>query len=429
MWHFCANYCEERFGDEWHLSAEQSLLLHAHNTAVPTCVVVSSPRGKNNTIKLSFGASLYDLKVAQVPSVDEIVVKDGLRFYSPPAALMRVSEKFIADHPVETKVLLTAIRDAAEIAQPLLEGGRSIVAGRLAGAFRKIGRTEIANEILSSLRKAGYDVRETDPFTVDQPPALRFSAAHVLDGRVHAMWESMRGKVLEQFPDSPGLPENADAYLNAIDRVYSRDAYHSLSLEGFNVSPDLIERVRASDWDSTQSEADRHSRDARAASGYWRAFQKVKGNIAESIAHSRSGKLIRHSHRDWYREMTLGTIAEYRSETVYLRTSKLAPPSWEPVRDAMLALFDLLENESEPAVRAVLGHWLFGYINPYPEGNGRMARFLMNASLASAGYPWKVIAIEERAAYIAALDSASHGLDITPFAKFIAQRVRRSMDI
>jgi hypothetical protein len=40
-----------------------------------------------------------------------------------------------------------------------------------------------------------------------------------------------------------------------------------------------------------------------------------------------------------------------------------------------------------------------------------------------------VIAIEERAAYIAALDSASHGLDITPFAKFIAQRVRRSMDI
>jgi len=48
----------------------------------------------------------------------------------------------------------------------------------------------------------------------------------------------------------------------------------------------------------------------------------------------------------------------------------------------MPALFDLLEHEPEPGARAVLGHWLFGYIHPYPDGNGRMARFLMNAMLA-----------------------------------------------
>jgi Fic family protein len=36
-------------------------------------------------------------------------------------------------------------------------------------------------------------------------------------------------------------------------------------------------------------------------------------------------------------------------------------------------------------VRAVLGHQLFGYIHPYPDGNGRMARFLMNVLLASGG--------------------------------------------
>ena len=51
------------------------------------------------------------------------------------------------------------------------------------------------------------------------------------------------------------------------------------------------------------------------------------------------------------------------------------------------ALFELLENEIEPSVRAVLGHWLFGYIHPYPDGNGRIARFLMNVMLASGGYP------------------------------------------
>ena len=92
---------------------------------------------------------------------------------------------------------------------------------------------------------------------------------------------------------------------------------------------------------------------------------------------------------------------------MYLRTSRYVPPRWEAVRDAMPALFDLLEKEPEPGVRAVLGHWLFGYIHPYPDGNGRMARFLMNATLASGGYPWTVVRVEDRASYLLALDSAN----------------------
>ena len=103
------------------------------------------------------------------------------------------------------------------------------------------------------------------------------------------------------------------------------------------------------------------------------------------------------------------------------------PPRWEIVPDAMEALFDLLEGEKESAVRVVLGHWLFGYIHPYPDGNGRMARFLMNAMLASGGYPWTVIRVEDRDAYMKALESASVQMNIEPFAKFIAERVKWSM--
>jgi Fic family protein len=98
------------------------------------------------------------------------------------------------------------------------------------------------------------------------------------------------------------------------------------------------------------------------------------------------------------------------------------------VRDAMSALFDLLEDETDTGVRAVLGHWLFGYIHPYPDGNGRMARFLMNAMLASGGYVWTVIRVEDRNAYLAAIDRASIDADIAPFAAFIAERVRWSME-
>ena len=67
-------------------------------------------------------------------------------------------------------------------------------------------------------------------------------------------------------------------------------------------------------------------------------------------------------------------LAGYRNNPVYLGTSRYAPPRWEAVRDAMPAFLDLVEKEPEPSVRAVLEHWLFGYIHPYPDGNGRMNR-------------------------------------------------------
>jgi Fic family protein len=85
------------------------------------------------------------------------------------------------------------------------------------------------------------------------------------------------------------------------------------------------------------------------------------------------------------------------------------------------------ESEAEPSVRAALGHRLFGYIHPYMEGNGRMARVPMNAVLASGGYPWTVVRVEDRTRYLHALDSASTDLDIEPFAAFLAERVEWSV--
>jgi len=56
-----------------------------------------------------------------------------------------------------------------------------------------------------------------------------------------------------------------------------------------------------------------------------------------------------------------------------------------------------------------------------------MARFLMNTMLASGGYPWTIIRVEDRKSYLAALDRASVDMKIEAFAGFIAERVRRSM--
>jgi hypothetical protein len=437
FWEFCARYCGARFKDGWHLSPEQSLLLHAQNTVIPAQVVVYSRKGTNHAMNLLFGTSLYDLKQAQMPPRADVTVQDGLRLYTPAAALVKASEPFFTRHPIEARVVLAGIRDASDMLRLLLDGGHSVKAGHLAGAFRRTGRPEIADDIAGAMKAAGYAVRESDPFAGGHVfGALPRTAAPIV-GRMQAMWESMREGVMASFPEAPGLPKNRTAYLSFVDDIYKNDAYHSLSIEGYSVTPALIERVQRGDWNPDGHHDDRQNRDALAARGYWQAFGKVKETVAEIIAGGDAGARARAAHGEWYRALFqpfveagligAGALAGYRNDAVYLRTSRYVPPRWEAVRDAMPALFDLLETEPEPGVRAVLGHWLFGYIHPYPDGNGRMARFLMNAMLASGGYPWTVIRVEDRDAYLAALDRASIDMKIEPFAKLIAGRVAWSM--
>jgi Fic family protein len=97
------------------------------------------------------------------------------------------------------------------------------------------------------------------------------------------------------------------------------------------------------------------------------------------------------------------------------------------VRAVLSAFFDLLREETHPAVRVVLGHSVFVYIHPYMDGNGRVARFLMNVMVASGGYPWTVIPVEDRNAYVEALERASVGEDIGPFAEFLAGLVGKRL--
>src|SRR4051794_13186841 len=113
FWEFCARYAQDRFSDEWHLSPEQSLLLHAENTVIPTQVVLYSPRGTNNLVKLLFGTSLYDLKQPELPPAADVITREGLRLYAPAAALVKVPEAFFTRHPIESQVALTGIGDAS----------------------------------------------------------------------------------------------------------------------------------------------------------------------------------------------------------------------------------------------------------------------------------------------------------------------------
>ena len=199
----------------------------------------------------------------------------------------------------------------------------------------------------------------------------------------------------------------------------------------------MIQRVRSGTWNPEENEQDREQRNAMAARGYWQAFQEVQKSIGKVLKGENPGTVADDDHRTWYREMfapsvTVGLLkpsdlAGYRNGQVYIRQSMHVPLNRDAVRDAMPAFFDLLREEEHPAVRVVLGHFVFVYIHPYMDGNGRMGRFLMNLMMAAGGYPWTVIPVTERKPYMEALEKASVGEDINPFADFLAGLVKKGL--
>lgn len=434
-WQFCSRYLQKKYGGKYTVSAEQSISLHAGDNTVPNQMIIRAHNGSNKAIPLLFETSLFIMK-SPLPNVAEVEVKNGIRRLTLASALIHCSPKMYQRDATNMRTALAQITNSSEVARLLLEGSHSVVAGRLVGAFRNIGQTRIAEDIIKTMEAADYKVKEIDPFVEKQKIKLSFRERSPYANRVRLMWAEMREVVLKYFPSEPGIPTNSDKYLKSIDEIYVMDAYHSLSIEQYVVSVELIEKVRGGKWD-LEHEDDKKHRDAMAARGYYQATLAVKESIKKILSSKNVGKVLDYDHCDWYRELfapsvTVGILrvadlAGYRNRPVFISNSQHVPMNKDAVVDVMPILFELLEQEENAGVRAVLGHFIFVYIHPYVDGNGRMARFLMNAVLASGGYPWTVIPVEERNKYMKTLEEASKTRNIEPFAKFISYLVAESL--
>ena len=75
------------------------------------------------------------------------------------------------------------------------------------------------------------------PFDAGQTFGRPRPGAAPIVGRLEMMWEATRDTVIKNFPKAPGLPKDSGAYLRNVDEIYQSDAYHSLSIEGYSVTP------------------------------------------------------------------------------------------------------------------------------------------------------------------------------------------------
>ncbi len=431
FWSFVSYYLSDRFGKKGYcLSSESSLDIHAGESVMGRQLSVITKKNSNQVITLPHNTSLY-LYTDTKNFPKNVGVQNNINVMPLPLALCRLSPAYYRNKPLNVEIALRLLPSVSEISRSLLDEQAIAAAGRIVGAYRAMGESAKADQIQGDMAAAGLNIKSANPFLAYGPiigKGLRIKSPYA--GRIQAGWAKMRVPIVKPFPREPGLSKKPDKTLKAIAELYLQDAYHSLSIEGYQVTQSLIDKIAAGDWDPDSSDADKNQVTALAARGYHETFNAVLTSVDDVLKQVRSAGLVfEEDLQVWYRQLfspsvragllKVSDLAGFRNNQVYIRNSRHIPLPAHAVADAMEVLFELLKKEEHALVRAVLGHFFFVYIHPYMDGNGRIGRFLMNLMLVSGGYPWTLIRVEHRKDYMNALEQASVHGDITPFARFV----------
>lgn len=129
-------------------------------------------------------------------------------------------------------------------------------------------------------------------------------------------------------------------------------------------------------------------------------------------------------------------IGQYKTAPNHVRTSTgemhyYATPEETPAQMGDLMAWHRRETESRtlhPLLLAATFHYRFVAIHPFDDGNGRMARLLMNLIFMQHGYAPVVIRLETRADYLLALETADAG-DLADFVALVGEELIRSLEL
>lgn len=101
------------------------------------------------------------------------------------------------------------------------------------------------------------------------------------------------------------------------------------------------------------------------------------------------------------------------------------------VSEEMKELMNWYRNETadtHPAIVAATLHYRLVRIHPFDDGNGRIARLVMNYHLLKSGYPPVIIKSADKKAYLNALNQADTG-NLPAFLGYIANALLWSLDL
>ncbi len=204
FWTFVAAYCNERFGDEWCLTPEESILVISGATVVPKQVLVRVRRGSNTVQQLLHGTSIFNI-TASIPDNRLRDAAYGLYHYPLAEALLRCSPDFFRSNQMECRACLSALEPDQTLKSAVRSVGGEAYAGRLIGALKAVGRTDAADFVRMILHDEGRRIEESNPFEQPVEP-VEARTSSPLAVRLRLMWAEMRKRVLSVASDKGMSP-------------------------------------------------------------------------------------------------------------------------------------------------------------------------------------------------------------------------------
>ena len=163
-------------------------------------------------------------------------------------------------------------------------------------------------------------------------------------------------------------------------------------------------------------------------------------DFLEELAANSANPITEHDIRQIHSLVLHGIddrAGSYRTVPVTISGSEFDPPGPESVSGNMRDFGTWLGNISTPnegsfgkmpgLLAAAAAHTWFVTIHPFIDGNGRVARLLMNLILMRYGYPIAIITKEDRLRYYDALE-LSQASDLTPFVVLLAECMEESLE-
>ena len=140
-------------------------------------------------------------------------------------------------------------------------------------------------------------------------------------------------------------------------------------------------------------------------------------------------KDIKNLHRLFYKSIDETHAGVWRDINVIVTGTNYIFPSPAELDGLIVELVRWIENEREtmhPVRFAAMLHLKFVTIHPYIDGNGRVARLLMNTALIQDGYMLAIIPLILRQEYMTYIRNYQQRGIFEPFCGLIAERVLES---
>lgn len=220
--------------------------------------------------------------------------------------------------------------------------------------------------------------------------------------------------------------------LNTIRKYFRiKNIYHSNAIEGNSLNVGETRTVVELGLTITGKPL-KDQAEAKNLSAALDFLEELAANPSRPITESD----IRQIHLLVLKGINDNDAGRYRSVNVEIGGSQFKPPAPESLASEMDQFGQWLQRASVPGdlfkpteaiLAASAAHTWFVTIHPFIDGNGRVARLLMNLILMRYGFPIAVVTKEDRLRYYDALE-ISQTSDLTPFVSLIAECVEESLE-